>query len=122
MCGRIREDCRCLYRFWVSADPAALFAAFEAVLLRSVREAEDAALALVSFEVRLCAKADPAADLAAFDAFGLRRVLDAADAARRPVRSLFFVIGASLFLTARTATVGRCRYDMVNGLKPFKRA
>lgn len=76
----------------MSADPAADFAAFDALGLLSVLDAALAAFLLVTSLVlpllRTCVKAEPAALFAALLAVGLRRTFEAADAARLPVTSV----------------------------------
>lgn len=87
----------------VSADPAADFAAFEALGFRSVLEAALAAFLLVTslapLLLRTCVNADPAALLAALLAVWLRKTFDAADAARFPVTSVLRLVAISMFLT-----------------------
>ena len=81
-----------MFRRWVSVEPAADFADFDAVRLFSVLLAADAAFLLVSLVVLLWVSAEPAADFADFDADGLFKVLLAADAAFLPVFSVFFAM------------------------------
>ena len=87
---------------WVSADPAADFAAFEALGFRSVLEAALAAFLLVASLVpdlaRTCVNAEPAVLLAALLAVELRKTFDAADAARFPVTSMLRFIAIFTFL------------------------
>lgn len=89
---------------WVSADPAADFAAFDAYGFRSVLEAALAAFLLVTsltpLLLRTCVRAEPAALFAALLAVRLRKVADAADAARLLVTSVlrFLVISFSFAL------------------------
>ena len=92
---------------WVSADPAADFAAFDALGFRSVFEAALAARLLVTslapLLLRTCVNADPAALFAALLAVGLRKTFDAADAERFPVTSVFHLVVISALLVLPTA-------------------
>jgi len=71
----------------VRAEPAADFAALLVLGLLSTLDAAEAALALVTSELRTCVNAEAAADLAALLAEGLLSVREAADAAALPVLS-----------------------------------
>lgn len=99
---------------WASADPAADFAAFEALGFRSVFEAALAAFLLVTSLVpdllRTCVSAEPAALLAALLAVGLRKTFDAADAARFPVTSVFRFAAIFMFLILSTAQMTRANF------------
>lgn len=92
---------------WVNADPAADFAAFDALGFRSVLEAALAALLLVTslapLLLRTCVNAEPAALLAALLAVRLRKTFDAADAARFPVTSVFRLVAIFMFLALTAA-------------------
>ena len=80
----------------MSAEPAADFAAFDALGFRRVLEAALAAFLLVTSLapplLRTCVKAEPAALFAALLAVGLRKVFEAADAARLLVVSVFRLV------------------------------
>lgn len=80
------------FRFWVKAEAAADFAAFDDEGLLNTFAALEAAAALVSFVVLRWASADPAADFAALLEPELLRVFEAADAARLLVFSVFRAI------------------------------
>ena len=97
---RVRQRFRPLLGAWVSALPAADFAAFDEDFDARVFAAEDAAAGLVTLLVLDCARVLPAADLAALFADFEASVLLAAVAAFGPVRSDFGI---------RCPLFGRCR-------------
>ena len=101
---------------WVNAEPAADFAALEAVGLRKVLAAALAALLLVISLLRTWVSADPAADFAALLAVWLRSVLLAADAARFPVDSDRVLLGISYSFWLQGVDGFCCHLVVWNGM------